>query len=191
MQAIDKNKVSFEYLLADYYADNTSPYATELLKRVEFIVWDNWADEVDHLRYEIMSFGLDVDNIDTNLTVDAGSVITQIQNSSALSWVLNPQYGNIDYLKENYDHDKVMSAYDAIFTIPGYEWEENHLRTLSLNIVAGNFATILTDDINRGTGSMFSKERFANKMNQIFLSWVYRKVRGNATADLSGYQLRR
>ena len=191
LQGLNKNNVSFEYLLADYYNDNSSPYAAKFLERVGYIAWDNWLDEINHLRYELVSLGLDIDAIDTDLTTSPGSLISQIESSADLSWILDPQYEDLDYFKANYDHTKAMAAYETYATASGIDWETNHLSTLSTNIVAGNWTTVLTNDINKGTGSMFTKERFAGKMNSVFVSWVYKMVRAGTTANLSGYQLKR
>ena len=191
LQNLDMNTVSFEYLLADYYNDSSSPYAAKFLERTGYIAWDNWLDEINHLRYELVSLGLDIDAIDTGLTTAAGSVISQIESSTALSWILDPRYEDLDYFKENYDHTKAMNAYETYATVLGIEWETNHLNTLSNSIVAGNWTTVLTNDINKGGGSMFVKERFAGKMNSVFVSWVYKMVRAETTANLSGYQLKR
>lgn len=188
---LDKNKVSFEYLLADYSFDNASPYATKFLERTGYIAWDNWLDEINHLRYELVSLGLDINAIDSGISAAPGSLISQIEASTSLSWILDPQFEDLDYFKANYDQDKAMSAYETYATESGIDWETNQLRTLSTNILAGDFATVLSNDIAQGTGSMFTKERFAEKMNTVFVSWVYQMVRAGTTANLSGYQLKR
>lgn len=188
--ALDKNKVSFEYLLADYYYSNTSNYSTEFLNRVELVTWKNWHDEIDHLRYELLSSGIDISFADSSLTPTPGSLITAIEGSSALGWILNPQFGDLDYFKANYDHTKAMAAYQAFADAQDIDYEVNPLTALGTNILAGNWTQILSDDIAKGTGSIFSRELFSNKMSTVFVSWVYQMVRAETTANLSGYQLR-
>lgn len=191
LQGLDKNNVGFEYLLADYYNDNTSPYAANFIERVGYIAWDNWLDEIDHLRYELISLGLDIDAIDTDLTSEPGSLISQINSSNALSWILDDRLEDLDYFKANYDHDKAMAALQDLADAQGFDWESNVLTPISTNLVAEDYATLLSNDIAKGAGSMFVKERFIGKMNTVFVSWVYKMVRAETTANLSGYQLKR
>jgi hypothetical protein len=190
LMAMDKNKVSFEYLLADYLVDAESPYKTELVERIKFLTWDNWLDELDHLKYEILSGTIDAGKLDSNLNITIGNIESELAKSNILNWTIDPAFGNdIDYIRSTYNPSVFMTCYAKLAEV--WEHQYDDMVELSTLINSDQYEQLLERDINRNYGCSYTRTRFLSKANQVFATYCYIKRRENTTGDLAPFMLRR
>jgi hypothetical protein len=190
LKSLDMNTVSFEYLLADYLADNTSPYKAELLERIKVLTWDNWLDELEHLKYEILSGTIDAGKLDTEINVSVGNIETELAKSNLLKWTVDPAFGDdIDYIRSTYDYTIFDPCWTELAKIWGYEYGD--MSELNMLINNDRYDDLLARDIARNYGCSYTKDRFMNKCNQVFATYCYDLKRKTQTGQLSGFRLRR
>jgi hypothetical protein len=190
LMAMDKNKVSFEYLLADYSVDAASPYKTELMQRIKFLTWDNWLDELEHLKYEILSGAVDAGKLDPSLSITLGNIESELARSNLLKWTIDPSFGtNVDYIRSTYDPAVFMACYTKLAEVWKHQYDD--MVELSNLINADQYEQLLERDVARNYGCSYTRTRFLSKSNQVFATYCYIKLRENATNDLAPFMLRR
>ena len=187
---VSKRKISFEYLLMDYFADKATPYKDELLDRVKFLTWDNWLDELEHLKYEILSGNIDAKKIDPTINTKVGNVEEELKKSDILKWTVDPQFGkDANYIRINYDYkifDQCWTKWADAWGVPYDDMDE-----LNEMINTDQYENLLMRDINRGFGSSYTRTRFMTKANQVLTTWAYDLIRNNQTGELSKFKLKR
>ena len=188
--AIDKNTVSFEYLLADYMSDNRSKYKSELFKRIEYLTWDNWIDELEHLKYEILSGNVDAEKLDPTIKTPLGKVEEGLSKSSFLSWTVDPRFSEgKDYIRATYDY----TVFDPCWVKLAEVWQHDYDDMTELNYMINHddYQGLLIRDIDRNYGCSYTRTRFMDKCNQVFATYCYDKFRKSQTRDLAPFKLRK
>lgn len=190
LKKINLNKVSFEYLLLDYFARETkSSYKPEFIRRLKIMAWDNWIDELEHLKYEILSGTVDAGKLDPNLDVKVGNIEEELAKSDILSWTVDPFFKeDPTYIRETYDHrvfipcwQRLADAWDL-----GYEDMEEYNELINQD----EYEALLMIDVERGYGSSYTRTRFMDKANQVLSTWCYQMVRDENVAALKPFMLR-
>jgi len=187
---MDKSTVGIEYLLADYFADKLSPYSETLMERVKYLTWDNWLDELEHLKYELLSGTIDIGKLDPTLNITVGNVESELAKSNILSWTVDPLFNeDIDYIRQTYDH----TIFNPCWTLLADQWGIPYDDMDELNAMINNdeYENLLLRDINRNYGSSYTRTRFMNKANQTLATWVYDRVREDQIKDLHKFKLKR
>ena len=188
LQGMDISTVGIEYLLADYFADNTSKYKSVLLDRVKFLTWDNWLDELEHLKYEILSGTIDAGKLDPAISTTVGNTEAELAKSSILSWTVDPLFNeDIDYIRATYDHTIFVPCWQRLADQWGVPYDD--MDELNDMINADDYEGLLLRDIDRNYGSSYTRTRFMNKANQVLATWVYDRVRKELTEDLVKFKL--
>ncbi len=190
LQNMDKSTVGIEYLLADYFADKLSPYSETLMERVKYLTWDNWLDELEHLKYELLSGTIDIGKLDPTLNITVGNVESELAKSNILSWTVDPLFNeDIDYIRQTYDH----TIFNPCWTLLADQWGIPYDDMDELNAMINNdeYENLLLRDINRNYGSSYTRTRFMNKANQTLATWVYDRVREDQIKDLHKFKLKR
>jgi hypothetical protein len=188
LQNLDNNEVSIEYLMADYFYNNETPNSVELFERIKTLTWDNWLDELAHLRYEILSGTIDAQNLDTNLDITIGNIQEQLALSPSLSWTVDPKFGeDVDYIRNTYNYTIFDPLWNGLAEIWGCEYDD--MVEVNRMINEDDYPGLLTRDINRNYGSSYTRTRFMGKCNQVFTTWLYRQVRNSNTNDLAPFRL--
>ena len=190
LKNIDKSKVSFEYLLADYLADNSTPYKNELFNRVKILTWENWLDELEHLKYEILSGTIDAGQLDPSINVGVGKIESELAKSNILKWTVDPAFGqDIDYIRSTYNYEIFNPCWIKLAEIWDVEYDD--MSELNRLVNTDKYEELLMRDINRKYGCSYTRTRFMNKCNQVFATWCYDRKRSNKTNDLSNFKLKR
>jgi hypothetical protein len=190
IENMDKRRVSFEYLLIDYFADENSPYRLELLDRVKKLTWDNWLDELEHLKYEILSGALDAHKLDPNIETNVGSIEEGLSKSDILSWTVDPLFNeNVDYIRQTYDHRIFVPCWQRLADQWGVGYDD--MDELNELINSDNYEELLRRDIARGYGCSYTRTRFMNKANQVLATWCYERVRQGDIPILKRFSLTR
>jgi hypothetical protein len=189
LKSLDKNKVSIEYLIAEFFADSNTPYKTELMNRIKALTWDNWLDELEHLKYEILSGTIDAGKLDNSITVEIGNIESQLAASNILKWTVDPAFNNVEYIRETYDPAIFMECYTKLAEVWEHQYED--MVQLSNLINADQYEALLNHDVARNFGCSYTKARFMTKCNQVFATYCYDKKRKNTTSDLTPFMLRR
>lgn len=189
LQNLDNNQISIEYLMADYFYSNTTPHSVELFNRIKFMTWDNWLDELAHLRYEILSGTLDAQALDTNLNITIGNIQEQLASSSSLSWTVDPKFDedDIDYIRNTYNYTIFDPLWAGLAEIWGHEYDD--MTELNRMINEDDYEGLLTRDIERNYGSSYTRTRFMGKCNQVFVTWLYQQVRNETTNNIAPFRL--
>lgn len=190
LSTIDPNKISFEYLLMDYFArGKKSKYRPEFVRRLKIMAWDNWIDELEHLKYEILSGNVDIGQLDPSLNIQVGNIEEELAKSEYLSWTVDPFFKEDPaYIRETYDHrvfipcwQRVADAWDL-----GYEDMEEYNELINND----EYEALLMIDIERGYASSYTRTRFMDKANQVLSTWCYQMVRSDNIAALAPFKLR-
>lgn len=188
---IDFSKISFEYLLADYfYNGSSSSMKTELLNRVKIISVDNFRDELEQLKLEIIFGFLDVNKLYDTIKPEVGTLEEQMKNSK-LSWALDDNF-NTDpkYMRENYNYLDFIEQFnkinDKVYSIRS---EEDYMKVLTESTIFEKWEELLMEDIKRNYGCIYTWKFFKEKGNQVLATYIYQKIRENKTQDLSPFRL--
>lgn len=187
LQNLDKTTLSFEYLLADYIYNKNSKYKSALLAKSEVMMWDNWFNELEYLRYEILFGALDVNKLDPNIELSIGTIEEALAQSELLKWIVDADFAyNREYIKANYDYKTFSSLWDAVYSLYGVSEDMSETNEL---INKNMYEELLTRDINRGFGCTYTGEMFKEKSNHVFATYCYNIARSNNTSVLAPYRL--
>jgi len=188
--AIDKSTVSFEYLLADYMANNRSKYKTELFKKIEFLTWDNWVDELEHLKYEILSGNIDAEKLDPTIKTPLGGVEGGLKKSKFLSWTVDPRFKEgTEYIRATYPYTTFDPCWVKLAEVWSHEYDD--MSEVNYMINHDDYPGLLLRDIARNYGCSYTRTRFMDKCNQVFATYCYDRHRKGSTKDLSKFILRK
>jgi hypothetical protein len=189
LQRIDKTLLSFEYLLADYVFNKNTKYKPALLAKVQVIAWDNWFDELEQLRYEILFGSLDLNQLDPNIKLGIGTIEEVLAQSDSLKWTVDKNFAyNRKYIKTNYDYKTFDPLWDKIYSLYGSSESEDMSKTNEL-INKDMYEELLTLDINRGFGCIYTGEMFKEKSNHVFATYCYTIARLEDKSQLSAFRL--
>jgi hypothetical protein len=187
LQSLDKTTLSFEYLLADYVYNKNSQYKSALLAKSEVMIWDNWFNELEYLRYETIFGSLDLNKLDPNIELGIGTIEEALAQSELLKWIVDPDFAyNREYIKTNYDYKTFSSLWDKIYSLYGVSEDMSETNEL---INTDMYEELLNRDINRGFGCTYTGEMFKEKANHVFASYCYNIARTNDTSSLAPYRL--
>jgi hypothetical protein len=190
LTAMDKTSIGVEYLLADYFGDNETPYKSALFDRIKFLTWDNWIDELEHLKYEILSGTIDAGKLDPTINTTVGNVEEELAKSEMLSWTVDPLFReDVDYIRSAYDPAIFVPCWAKLAEVWGHDYDD--MEELNTLINADDYEALLERDIARNYGCSYTSTRFMNKANQSFATWVYECVRKGKTSDLSTFRIKR
>lgn len=187
---VDKRSLSIEYLMMDFFADRKTPYKEELLRRVKAMSWDNWMDELEHLKYEILSGTINVDRLDPNIDTSVGNVEEQLKKSDLLSWTVDPMFNeDVEYIRAAYDYKIFYPCWYGVASI----WGEGFEDMSELNELINNdrYEELLMKDVERGFACAYTRTRFLNKANQTLAAWCYDRVRNGKSKELAKFKLPR
>lgn len=186
--SVDRNTLSFEYLLGDFlYRGDASPYKEELLERVKLITWDNWADELEQLRLESIFGFLDMDILEDGLDIGVGEIESTIKSSPKLAWIFDENFvASPEYIREHHDY----TYFDDIFARVYSVWNgQEDMAELNEMIMNEQYEELLQRDIERGFGCLYTFELFKDKSNQVLATYLYKKKRAGQTSDLRSFKL--
>jgi hypothetical protein len=190
LQSLDKSKLSFEYLLADYIYNKNSKYKYALLDKSEVIIWDNWFNELEYLRYEILFGSLDLNKLDPNIELGIGTIEDALAQSELLKWTVDADFAyNREYIKTNYDYETFNSLWDKIYSLSGISSDMPDMSETNELINKNMYEELLTRDINRGFGCTYTGEMFREKCNHVFATYCCNIARSNDTSSLAPYRL--
>lgn len=185
---IQLEKLSFEYLLADFlYNGSSSKMKEEMLNRVKLITLDNWRDEIEQLKLETIFGFLDINQVDSQIKPEIGTIENQLKNSKTLKWMVDDNFdSDPSYIKSHYNYLDFVEQWRRIYEIWGGTEDMREINDL---IIEEKWETLLYRDIDRNFGCLFTFELFKDKSNQIFGTYLYQKKRENKTDDLYPYKL--
>ena len=190
LRRINLNKISFEYLLLDYFArSKKSQYKPEFLRRLKIMTWDNWIDELEHLKYEILSGTIDAGKLDPSINVKVGNIEEQLAKSEFLSWTVDPFFKeDPTYIRETYDHRIFVPCWQRL--ADAWDLGYDDMEELNEMINHDEYENLLMRDIERGYGSSYTRTRFMDKANQVLSTWCYEMVRNDNVSALRPFKLR-
>lgn len=187
LQRLDKSALSFEYLLADYVYNKNTKYKSALLSKVEVITWDNWFDELEQLRYEILFGSLDLNKLDPSLDLKIGTIEDRLAQSETLKWAVDKNFAyNRKYIKSEYDYNNFSPLWEKIYSIYSGEEDMSELNELINN---NKYEELLLRDINRGFGCTYTGEMYKEKSNHVFATYCYQIARQEDKSELACYRL--
>lgn len=187
LQRLDKTSLSFEYLLADYIYNSSTKYKHALLSKIEVMTWDNWLDELEQLKYEIIFGSLDLNRLDSSLNFEIGNIEEQLSNSDVLKWVVDRNFThNRKYIKSTYDYKMFNPLWENIYAMYSGEEKMDDLNEL---INTDQYEEILWRDINRGFGCLFTGEMFKGRSNHVFATHCYKIARSENKDELAPFRL--
>lgn len=190
---ISKDLLSFEYQLGDYFVNSDTPVKPALLKKIGHFSWVNWVSEIFILKTDIINAILDVNNllpeehhIDTSVP---GAIYSQIIGNRYLNWILDDQIQprNYEYVEKNYSREMFKFLYDRFYSL----WQVNgeDMAELIDLIYDHQYEELLIRDVGRRFGSVYSSNRFQDRINQVLVSLLYRLKRENRISELRQFSL--
>lgn len=197
---MDKQSLSFEYLLANYFLDTKSQYAKAFLVRLEDLSWKAFFDNIDILRSEILNSFYDFKKIlpEVSLNFDnIEEVESFILSEPKLKWISDPEFNNRNrkYVLNNYSKEDFLSLTREMAKnwvlypdITDEEVEkqlecEDHYQLIKC-IFEGKFEKLLEMSMAKNFGCIFVSDDMSNKANQILPLFIYDKVRTHKLDEL-------
>jgi len=189
LRNMNKTTLSLEYLLADYLYNPNTIYKQVLMEKIKKFTWDNWMDELMHLRYEVLTGNLDLTSIDRNLNISVGNIEQQLSTSNILKWVVDPAFNrdNVEYIRSTYDHQIFNPCWDKTYEL--WSGGDENMAELNDLINTDQYEELLNRDIARGFGCSYTAKTFYTKSNLVFSTYCYQKKREGKTEDLSNFAL--
>lgn len=198
--SMDKESLSFEYLLANYFLDPNSAYGGAFLDKLENLSWKSFFDNIDILRGEILNSFYDVCRILPGAKIDfdnVEAVEAYILSEPKLKWISDKQFSdrNRKYVLKNYKKDdfltltRVMAKHWLINPditdeqVEKYLGFEDHYQLINC-VFDGNFEKLLEMSIAKNFGCIFVSDDMSDKANQILPLFIYDKVRNKKLDEL-------
>lgn len=195
---LSKAVISFEYLLADYFANPNSVYKSVVMSKVSTFAWKMWIAEISTLKSDMLNGIYDINILlppDHQLdTSDPANLFAAIPGNKYLSWIVDPEVNqsNAKYIEMTYDKEIFNYLYSKFYKTwvkegdrPGDDMSE--LLTL---LYTHKYEELLDRDIARGMGCTYLAGKYRLRANQVFASWLYHISRsGTASTVLKPYAL--
>lgn len=193
IKSYDKKHLSFEYQLAEYFYNNQTVLKSCVLDKIKKFTWGNWLAELEVLKGDILNGILDINKLlpdQAHIDVQKTDMLfAQFAANPYLNWALDPQLtsNNYDYIEQTYSKDIFHTLYSRFYNL----WQVNgeDMSELIDLIYGHRYEELLTRDVKRGFGSVYSAGRFRHIINQIFVSWLYAKKRDEALNSIAPYRL--
>ncbi len=193
LKRISKEKLSFEYQLADYFYNENSQLKDAVLKKVRHCTWVNWMAELEILKTDILNGITDINRLlpkESWIDVsDSTQLFTQIIGHPYLCWVTDADFSgnNYEYVEKNYNKDIFKFLYSCFYNM----WQVNgeDMSELIDLIYSHQYETLLHRDVRRSFGSVYSAGRFRNRMNQVLVSTIYKHKRDGNLSALKSFTL--
>lgn len=193
LKKLPKEKLSFEFQLADYFCNESSSLKHVVLDKVRHCTWVNWMAELEILKTDILNGIADINRllpkenwIDVS---DPTQLYAQAIGHPYLCWVADADFtgSNYDYVEKNYSKDIFKFLYECFYNM----WQVNgeDMSELIDLIYSHQYETLLHRDVRRSFGSVYSAGRFRNRMNQVLVSTIYKYKRDGNFAALKPFTL--
>lgn len=201
---LDKSILGFECLLANYFVPEASRYKECFEERLGRLAWLSWFSDIQILRAELLTGFYDLNKIlpDLKLNLEEPISIEQtILGNKHLAWMLDPKFeeNNMDYILRKYGKNIFIDLHQHMVFAKGAESKKNTVTDNQLffnyqvnltNLVFDeNYEEFLKQDIADGFGCQLINDHLMHKANQLFVSYVYDKVRSNELNNLKDYEL--
>ncbi len=196
-----KDDFSFEYLLADYVFNPQTKYLKGFKEKVRNLSWKKWMGDMDVLKGELLndfySIKKLVPSIDFSFD-DAIHVEKYFASNESLSWMLDEKFNsrNSDYIRRKYNKNIFLDIFkNMILGSPSaenlsfQEWYADDQMLLTNLVFEEDFDAFLHIDMKRGFGCSLTGDHLRQKCNQIFVSYVYDKIRSKQAHELKHYEL--
>lgn len=190
---LDKSRVGFELLLANYFL--TGNYKSAFLDRLKVLSWRAWFDDVEILRSEIINSFYDMKRIFPAVSstfTDANMTEHFILSEPRLSWILDPQISerDIEYVRRTYSKEIFIELGETVLRF--MEGKNNNVEEHILPtkyVFEDRYEELLEKNIAKSFGCLFVNDQMKRKSNQLLPLLVYEKVRENKISDLSFMEL--
>lgn len=190
---VSKDCLSFEFQLADYFVNPHTSVKGPLLKKVGHYSWVNWVSEIFILKTDIINAVLDVNRLlpdGCKLESDEpGTLYSQMLGNKYLSWVFDDQIHprNYLYVEKAYPKEIFKQLYDRFYNL----WQVNgeDMSELIDMIYSYQYEELLLRDVRRQFGSVYSSNRFQDRINQVLVSYLYKLKREGNIEELKVFTL--
>jgi hypothetical protein len=200
LMIMDKDGLSFEYLLANHFLSPGSQNSRAFLKRLEDLSWKAFFDNIDILRGEILNSFYDVKRIIPDASFDLENV-EQIEsfilNEPRLKWISDENFNNKNrnYVLKNYTKENFLAITRDIalnwisnpeLSAEGIEKNllyEDHYQIIAY-VFEGRFEQLLEMSIAKNFGCIFVGDSMSHKTNQILPLFIYDKIRHQKIEEL-------
>lgn len=201
---LDKSALGFEYLLGNYFVPEVAQYKDFFEERLGKLAWSSWFADTQILRGELLTGFYDLNKLlpNLNLNLDEPISIDQtILENKHLAWMLDPKFeeNNMDYILRKYGKDIFIDLNQHMVFAKGAESKKgtitdnqlffNYQVNLTNLVFDENYEEFLKQDIADGFGCQLINDDFVHKANQLFVSYIYDKVRSNEPNVLKEYEL--
>lgn len=196
-----KGPFSFEYLLADYLNNPNGRYLKAFKEKVRTLAWKKWINDADVLKAEILNDFYNIKKIAPDIKFnfdDVADIEKRIADEESLSWMLDEKFNeqNADYIRRNYSkeiflniHRNMILACPTAAQLPLQQWYADDQMLLVNLVFDEDFEAFFEIDMTRGFGCSLTGDQLRQKANQIFVSYLYDKMRTKQTDELKAYEL--
>lgn len=193
LKKLPKEKLSFEFQLADFFHNDKSTLKEAVLDKVRHCTWGNWLAELEILKADIINGITDINRllpkenwIDVS---DSTQLYIQAIGHPYLCWIADADFSgnNYEYVEKNYNKDIFKFLYECFYSM----WQVNgeDMNELIDLIYSHQYETLLYRDVRRSFGSVYAAGRFRNRMNQVLISTIYKHKRENNLTALKPFTL--
>jgi hypothetical protein len=205
LNSVKKDAFGFEYLLADYFNNPKTRYQKAFKEKVRSLAWKKWANDAEVLKADILNDFYNIKKLVPTIDIQF-EAITEVEkhltNDPNLNWMLDENFNehNPDYIRRNYSKDIFVNLYRNLFvtwpggteslnSLPSAEVFSDDQMALTNLVFDEDFDEFLRKDIARGFGCLLTSDHLRQKSNQIFVSYLYEKIRNKQTDELKHYEL--
>lgn len=193
LESVPKKELSFEFQVADYFINPNTPLKEALMTKIGHFSWVNWVSEIFILKTDIINAIQDVNRLlpkEYHIEVAIpGAIYSQIIGNKYLSWILDDevQPRNYEYVEKTYSRDIFHYLYTKFYSL----WQVNSedMSVLIDLIYDHRYEDLLLRDVGRSFGSVYSSNRFQNRINQVLVSYVYRQKRDGKLDEIKAFSL--
>jgi hypothetical protein len=202
LRSMNKDNVSFEYLLGHYAFDPNCYTREGFRNRILFLGWRNLCGDVNDMKSEIVKMVPQLDIMFPELKYEEFEDPSQFfRTHPQLSWVVDqniiPESSNHirrSYPIELFPHmQSLLDKYDGVEIflkgLPANDLTVINKASKTEFLYSGDFKKILDADIQRGVGSsLFKGDAFFNA-NHYLINYIYDRIRKGKTSELNDFVL--
>lgn len=193
LKNVSKDELSFEFQVADYFVNSKTPLKAALLAKIGHFSWVNWVSEIFILKTDIINAIQDVNRLlppDCLIDVSVpGAIYSQIVGNKYLNWILDDEIHprNYEYVEKHYSKDIFHYLYHQFYNL----WQVNgEDMSVLIDLIYNHcYEELLLRDVERGFGSVYSSNRFQDRINQVLVSFIYKQKRDGNIAGIKAFTL--
>ena len=185
LEELNSEDRSYEYLLASYLYNPEDFWREEFLSKLEHFTKKLFVEELEVLKGEVLEGAMDIALSKSlsleEITDEPGLIESTLMLDEGLLWLRDKNIFSetVEYIKDNYSKETFLKMIHSVLSISHKDSSDEILKNeASFQVVeaiySGDCLSLLKRDINRGFGSIFFNNSQRDKVNNLFVNYIYR-----------------